>query len=195
MIAPPSNLPPVRNLDPFDCGMLPCAQAQCQAQKVAYADAVKPDCSRLPPAYQPYCRALQPTNPAAPNAPISTPSGQTYDPALWPNTGAVPAGPVAAAQLAQARQCCASAATRPREFFSCLWATTKYPAYPEFNVPTLTTRDNCPCRMCAPRTPFPNPGPATGGWTQVSPKPYDCAHKPWGEIKGLNTTPKTWQRK
>jgi hypothetical protein len=196
MIAPPSNgassssscqlkgsnLSPIRNLDPFDCSILPHAGGalqQCQAIKIAYADTVKPDCSRLPPQYQPYCRALQPRPPL---------DGQNFDPAQWPNTGAA---------LATARQRCAVAASDPRQFYTCMWASTKYPAYPEFQVPdqtALTNRDNCPCRLCAVRTPFPPPSSATGGYTQISPHPYDCQPKSWGEINGLNTTPKVWSR-
>ena len=211
MIAPPSNntssyqpgasnLPPIKNLDPFDCGILPQAPqpfaSQCQALKVAYADTVKPDCSRLPPGYQPYCRALQPRPPL---------DGQNFNPKLWPNTGAAltqgaQSGNVTDAEaLATARQRCAVAASDPRQFYACMWASTKYPAYPEFNVPcgdgkTLINRDNCPCQMCAARTPFPPSEPATGGYTQISPRPYICAHNPWGEIQGLNSTPKVWRR-
>lgn len=198
MIAPPSlpgcaNLVPIKNLDPFNCGMLPTPvdgapenfAAKCQALKIANADAVPPDCSRLPPEYQPFCHAL------ASNT-------QIYNPAVWPNTAATPPGRCSSEQLARARERCAAVSTQPREFYSCVWAATKYPAYPEFGVTcpqTLINRDNCPCRMCAPRSPFPRPGPSTHGWVQVGPTPMTCAKQPWGEIQGLNTTPKTWVRR
>jgi len=191
-VSPPTSLTPIKNLDPFDCGILPQREVgKCQAIKVAYADTVKPDCSRLPSEYQPYCRALQPRPPL---------DGQSFNPNLWPNTAAsLMSSKDGARNLAMARQQCAATATDPREFYTCVWASTKYPAYPEFNVPcgdgkTLINRDNCPCQMCAARTPFPPSEPATGGYTQISPRPYICAHNPWGEIQGLNSTPKVWRR-
>jgi len=56
MISPPSNgsttstIRPIRNLDPFDCSILPYPYNNvCQEQKVIFHDVVKPDCSRLPP--------------------------------------------------------------------------------------------------------------------------------------------------
>lgn len=116
MISPPSNgsnsstIRPIRNLDPFDCSILPYPYNNvCQEQKVIFHDVVKPDCSRLPPEYQSFCRALQ--SPVGPQANV------------WPNTAAVP--PVTADQFQVARERCA--ALGPREFYSCLWQSTKYP--------------------------------------------------------------------
>jgi len=159
MIAPPSNtckqsvLPPVKNLDPFNCHILPTTPEnfaqQCQADKVKYSDTVKPDCSRLPPNYQPFCRALQPAD-------------QTYNPKDWPNIAA--ASPEI---FAAARQRCGNLGG-PREYYTCLWSSTKYPHYPEFGaVParnqaepcpfTLINRDNCPCSACGTKSPFGSP--------------------------------------
>jgi hypothetical protein len=90
---------------------------KCQELKIAYADAVKPDCSRLPPQYQPHCRSMNNLSPA----------------------------------LVTAKQRCADTTTDPRQFNACVWATTKYPAYKEFDVPQmLTTRDNY-AKFCRPQ--------------------------------------------
>jgi len=189
MIAPPSNghpqpqcdrvhLPPVKNLDPFNCQILPTEAArQCQAHKMKYSSAVKPDCSRLPPEYQPFCRAL-PAQPGCHSA--SSPACQTFTPDIWPNTAAAP--PNTSDAFAHARQRCANLGS-PREFYTCLWSSTKYPHYPEFGpVPsgecrnqsgvcpyTLTNRDNCPCSVCGARSPFGTP--PCGTWIQKS----DCS--------------------
>lgn len=155
-----SQLPAVRNLDPFDCNILPTqdgARAQCQALKIKYADAVKPDCSRLPVNYQPFCRALQP-------------EASSYNPNVWPNTAdtsvlAASSMAVGDDSLALARQRCTATSTMPREFYTCLWSSTKYPAYPEFQVPNMMiTRDNCPCKFCAPRSQIPGPGQIIKMW-------------------------------
>lgn len=158
----PTNgqLPPVKNLDPFDCNILPNdtgSRDQCRALKMAYADTVNPDCSRLPPHYQQFCSALQPV-------PIPT----SYNPGDWPNSAGE--GP----NLANARRRCAQTSIMPREFYACLWAKTKYPNYPEFQVPggavsgndndKLITRDNCPCKFCAPRAQIPGPGKVIQMW-------------------------------
>jgi hypothetical protein len=190
MIAPPSlcrpSGPPVVNVAPFDCRMLPEAGnvAACQQASAAfgmYGNAIQGDCSRLPPQYQPYCRALPP-------ATAGTQVGVAH---------AEAGASEAQTAFDRARNRCANLGTdaNPREFYACLWATTKYPHYPEFGPVTapqrtapsaggesagwcpytLVNRDNCPCRVCnvsswrnAPLVPnMDGTNPSQGGWVQV----------------------------
>jgi hypothetical protein len=105
-----AELKPIQELDPFSCFILPCPyNAQCQAQKVSMNRTAPGSCSRLPFAYQPFCRALPPSDPiqhyVAPNE---------YNPLAWPNSAAT--NPQ---EFASRRQQCSF--TNAASYYNCLW--------------------------------------------------------------------------
>lgn len=157
MISPPSILPPVKADAPFDCQKLPCMVKQCQTSQEKYASTVPPDCSRLPPRYQAACRALPP-----PCAGSTGGCPSPLDASTLPGwTG--PAGDA----LRRARNRCGNLATGSREFYSCLWAETKYPAYPEFGNVLITETPPVPSGVW-PRQPCPDNGTLENTWKPVS---------------------------
>ena len=179
-----STLVPNIELDPFNCNILPPPwNGACQAQRLDQRQryTAPGSCSRLPPNYQAFCRALPPTDPN-----FGFGSAEDFNAKNWPNTAAQDPN-----QFAHARAVCSQLG--PQQFYNCLWKQTKYPFYAEFGpTPPLINQANFPCG--ANKT-LPTTGQANleTDWRRVSPQiqlPNSCLIP-----KGLADEPKVWKLK
>lgn len=170
-----SRLVPITNMPPFHCSALPDPYNKvCSAYQQEYPDTVKSGCQGLPGTYQAFCNALPPPDSVNPNG---VTNAQSLNPNIWPNTAFQTAkAPVSRcgcyqaegpADFAHARQVCA--AVGPKNFYSCLWARTSYPPYPEFFQEPMVNRDNLPTQPSSV-------WPCDGAWKQL-PSNVTCSSK------------------
>lgn len=164
---------PTTELDPFNCNILPWPHnVNCQAAKYNPRSTAPGSCSRLPPQFQAFCRALPPPDPTG-----AFNGATTYDPQYWPNTAAA-RNPI---DFANARKACGQLG--PTEFYNCLWGSgTKYPWYREFGetAPVINSA-YFPCNRTKPWVSRVDSPTLTGEWKQVSPDNDNqyCGPKVW----------------